>query len=96
VSGRRPQEIVYADDTVVGFLCEPPATWGHVLIVPRRHRADIWDVPPQEAESVIATQATHSCRAACGACRRRSPDRGDEEKRRVVETIRRGIAARRA
>ena len=53
MSGRRPQEIVYADDTVVGFLCEPPATWGHVLIIPRRHRADIWDIPPQEAASAI-------------------------------------------
>jgi hypothetical protein len=46
VARRRPQEIVYADETVVGFLCEPAATWGHVLVVPRRHRADMWDIPP--------------------------------------------------
>ena len=44
---------MYADETVVGFLCEPPATWGHALIAARRHRADIWDVQPQEAASAI-------------------------------------------
>jgi histidine triad (HIT) family protein len=49
VEGRRPQEIVAATDAVVAFLCEPPATRGHTLIVPRRHRADIWDVVPAEA-----------------------------------------------
>jgi histidine triad (HIT) family protein len=53
VAGRRRQEIVYADDTVVGFLCEPPATWGHVLIVPRQHRTDIWEIPSEEAGSAI-------------------------------------------
>lgn len=53
VAGRRPQEIVYADDTVVGFLCEPPATWGHVLVVPRLHRADIWDIRPEEAAAAF-------------------------------------------
>jgi histidine triad (HIT) family protein len=53
VAGRQPQEIVYDDETVVGFLCEPPATWGHVLVVPRRHRADIWDIPPKEAAAAM-------------------------------------------
>lgn len=41
VTGHRRQEIVYEDDTVVAFLCEPPATWGHKLVVPREHRCDI-------------------------------------------------------
>ncbi|TML52556.1 MAG: HIT domain-containing protein, partial [Actinobacteria bacterium] len=53
VDGRRAQEIVASTDGVVAFLCEPPATPGHTLIVPRRHRADIWDVDPAEmAESM--------------------------------------------
>lgn len=50
---RRQQEIVYEDETVAAFLCEPPATWGHVLVVPRAHRADIWSIPADEAASVI-------------------------------------------
>lgn len=54
VAGRQHQEIVYTDDTVIGFLCEPPASWGHVLVVPREHRTDIWDILPQEAGSAIA------------------------------------------
>ncbi len=54
VAGRRRQEIVYADDTVVAFLCEPPATWGHLLVVPREHRRDIWSVESHEAEATMA------------------------------------------
>jgi histidine triad (HIT) family protein len=54
IGGRRPQEIVYSDATVVGFLCRPPATAGHVLVVPREHRRDIWDIAPEEATAVIA------------------------------------------
>jgi len=53
VAGRRSQETVYADETVVAFLCEPPATWGHALVVPRRHREDIWDVLPEEGAAVF-------------------------------------------
>ena len=52
VARRREQEIVYADETVVAFLCEPPATWGHTLVVPRAHRRDIWDVGADELASV--------------------------------------------
>lgn len=53
VARRHSQEIVYEDDTVVAFLCEPPATWGHVLVVPRAHRTDIWSIPADEVVSVI-------------------------------------------
>lgn len=53
VAGSREQEIVYADGTVVAFLCEPPATWGHTLVVPRVHRRDIWDVDQDELASVM-------------------------------------------
>jgi histidine triad (HIT) family protein len=53
VAGTRLQEIVYEDDSTVAFLCEPPATWGHALVVPRVHRPDIWSIPSNEIESVI-------------------------------------------
>jgi histidine triad (HIT) family protein len=139
VTGQRPQEIVYADDTVVAFLCEPPATWGHVLVVPRRHRADIWDIPRHEAASAIVAaqlvaEVVRDDLGAVGVNLRQNsgsragqdvfhfhlhvvprypndtvlpgcvwgmppwepPTGGDEERRRVAETIRRGVAARRA
>jgi histidine triad (HIT) family protein len=48
VAGRLDQQVVAADGEVVAFLCNPPATQGHTLIVPRRHRTDIWDVEPDE------------------------------------------------
>lgn len=53
VVGGREQEIVAANADVVAFLCEPPATWGHTLIVPRAHRRDIWTVGPMEAAASI-------------------------------------------
>ena len=55
VAGRLPQEIVYADDAVLDFLCEPPATEGHLLVVPRTHRRDIWTIPRDEAGAYIKT-----------------------------------------
>jgi histidine triad (HIT) family protein len=48
VKGRRNQEIVASEGDAVAFLCEPPATQGHTLIVPRRHRSDIWDLEADE------------------------------------------------
>jgi histidine triad (HIT) family protein len=38
----------------VAFLCEPPAVWGHVLVVPRRHVADVFEIEPGELAAVTA------------------------------------------
>ena len=46
---------MYEDEVVAAFLCEPPATWGHLLVVPREHRRDIWDALGDEATAVMAT-----------------------------------------
>ena len=48
VAGRRGEELIHGDAIVAAFLCDPPATSGHTLIVPRTHRVDIWDAVPQE------------------------------------------------
>jgi histidine triad (HIT) family protein len=53
VADRREQEVVYSNAQVLAFLCEPPATWGHTLIVPRAHRRDIWTVEPSEAAAAV-------------------------------------------
>jgi histidine triad (HIT) family protein len=62
VAGLHGREVVYADETVVAFLCEPPATSGHVLIVPRAHRPDIWSI--ERAEATAAMAAAHRIAAA--------------------------------
>jgi histidine triad (HIT) family protein len=54
VAGRRPAELVYENESVVAFLCEPPATSGHLLVVPRAHRQDIWSIEPHEAMAAMA------------------------------------------
>jgi histidine triad (HIT) family protein len=137
VTGRRSQEIVYADETAVAFLCEPPATWGHTLVVPRSHRADIWAVRPEEAAAVLDAARLLSLvmrddLGAVGINLRQNngskagqdvfhfhlhvvpryaddtllpgcvwgvppwepPAGGDDERRRVAETIRRGVESR--
>jgi diadenosine tetraphosphate (Ap4A) HIT family hydrolase len=55
VAGDRHQEVVYQDAAVVAFLCEPPAVWGHVLVVPRRHVADLWSIEMAELAAVTTT-----------------------------------------
>jgi len=42
------------DERVAAFLCEPPATWGHTLIVPRVRRRDIWEIEPDEAAAAMS------------------------------------------
>jgi histidine triad (HIT) family protein len=69
VSGSPGQEIVHADERVVAFLCEPPAAWGHVLVVPRAHTPGIWEIDPEDFRAV--TDATrwlaHALRAGLRA-----------------------------
>ncbi len=40
---------VYRDDNVVAFFPTEPAVLGHLLLIPRRHAADIWALNPDEA-----------------------------------------------
>src|SRR5690242_148100 len=136
LDGDRSQEIVYEDEVTVAFLCEPPATWGHALVVPRAHRVDIWSIDPEEATSVmrVARLLSDVARADLGAVgvnlRQNNgakagqdvfhfhlhvvpryeddtllpgcvwgmppwepPSGGDAERKRVAETMRRGVAA---
>lgn len=54
VAGTRvPEEVVYSDGMVLAFLCEPPATWGHTLVVTRLHRDDIWAAETDELSGAM-------------------------------------------
>jgi histidine triad (HIT) family protein len=69
VAGRKEQELLYADNSVVAVLCEPQATWGHTLVLPRVHRDDIWSVEPAEAEAAmrLGQRLAHVMRDTLGA-----------------------------
>ena len=53
VEGRRDHDVIAAANDVVAFLCDPPATLGHTLIVLQAHRTDVWDVEPGEAAAAV-------------------------------------------
>ncbi len=55
VAGAAPAEIVYADDLTVAFLDIAPLAPGHVLVIPRRHVANLWDLPDELAGPLMAT-----------------------------------------
>lgn len=45
-----PADIIYENDQVICFLPEKMEVFGHTLIVPKKHYADLYDIP----ESVLA------------------------------------------
>lgn len=40
---------IYRDDHTAAFFPLRPATFGHTLVVPRRHIPDIWELPEADA-----------------------------------------------
>lgn len=58
VAGKIPAEIIAQDDRTVSFMDINPATRGHALVIPRRHSADLLEVPPEDLEAtMLAAQA---------------------------------------
>jgi histidine triad (HIT) family protein len=45
--------IVFEDEQVVAFLDLHPAADHHVLVVPKRHAADLMDVAPEDAAAMM-------------------------------------------
>lgn len=66
VDGRRPARIVTETADTLTFLPLDPVHPGHVLVAPRRHVVDIWDLDGTTAASVGAAvlRAAHAVRAA--------------------------------
>lgn len=54
VQGSAPAERVYEDASAVAIMDIHPATTGHVLIIPKTHSQDLWDIQPQAAEHLMA------------------------------------------
>jgi histidine triad (HIT) family protein len=54
VSGDEPAEFVFQDESIVAIMDLHPATEGHVLVIPRRHARDLWEVTSDDAERTMA------------------------------------------
>ena len=55
VSDRAPAHRLYEDDDTVAFMDINPATDGHCLVIPRRHAADVWELPEDDGLAVWRT-----------------------------------------
>jgi len=48
-----PAQVVYEDRNAMAFLDINPAAEGHVLVIPKNHSKDIFDIPERDLESLI-------------------------------------------
>jgi histidine triad (HIT) family protein len=53
VDGTAPSETVYADEHTVAFMDINPATDGHLLVIPRVHVRDLWEITEERASRVM-------------------------------------------
>jgi histidine triad (HIT) family protein len=56
-AGVAPASIVYSDDAVLAFMDLRQPSPGHVLVIPKVHRATIFDVEPELAGSLFTVAA---------------------------------------
>jgi histidine triad (HIT) family protein len=66
VAGEVPAQIVAQDERTVTFMDINPATEGHVLVVPRAHSRDLFEIGADDLAAVVA---------AAGRIARLMPDR---------------------
>jgi histidine triad (HIT) family protein len=54
IEGTAPSSIIYEDEHVIAFMNIMPVTKGHVLLVPKTHRENIYDLSETEASRLFA------------------------------------------
>jgi histidine triad (HIT) family protein len=52
VASEEPAAIVRTDERTIAFMTIQPATEGHVLVVPRRHARNLFDIDASDLEAV--------------------------------------------
>ena len=64
-----PASIVYDDKSVMAFLDIRPLNLGHLLVIPKAHYVDIFDIPQKElaAVHIAAKQLSSAVKKATGA-----------------------------
>lgn len=53
IEGAIPSRKVYEDDSFIAILDLNPANRGHVIIIPKSHAADIFELPQEDAEKIL-------------------------------------------
>ena len=53
IAGNAPARVVAETPTSVSFLPDVPAVLGHVLVVPRDHVRDLWDLNEKQAQALV-------------------------------------------
>lgn len=53
IAGEIPSTAVYEDDDFRGILDVNPAARGHVIILPKNHAANIFELPDEDASKVM-------------------------------------------
>ena len=70
VAGEIPSNKVYEDQNILAFLDINPVAHGHILVIPKNHAQDIFDMHEDNAKAVmaaakkVASAAMHSLGAA--------------------------------
>jgi len=54
-AGQAPAIVVYEDEHTMAFMDIKPATRGHLLVIPRRHSRDLFDVSAEDLQHVMRT-----------------------------------------
>ena len=52
VKGALPCTKIYEDEKVLAFSDINPAVDGHVLVIPKAHSLDVWDIKPDDLSAV--------------------------------------------
>ncbi|HOT96648.1 MAG TPA: HIT family protein [bacterium] len=50
---RIPAQVIYEDERCMAFMDLMPINPGHVLIIPKEHAANIWELPPAAAQALL-------------------------------------------
>ena len=69
VRKQAPASIIYEDETVMAFLDIRPLNMGHMLVIPKAHYIDIFDIPEEQLSQVyrIAKQVSFAVKKATNA-----------------------------
>lgn len=55
IRGEIPSHKIYEDNLTIAFLDLHPRQPGHVLVVPKKEVDQLWDLPDEEYQAVMAT-----------------------------------------
>ncbi|REB04726.1 HIT family protein [Sporosarcina sp. BI001-red] len=53
-AGELPGEVLYEDEHVIAFMDIMPVTKGHVLLIPKNHRENVYDLTSDEASHLFS------------------------------------------